>query len=407
MKNRWLIAACAVGIHISIGSVYAWSVATKPIMAACGWTLEQVSITFSIAIVFLGLSAAFCGRWIEHFGPRVSGLAAMLLFCCGLVGAGLACQFKYLWLLYIGYGVIGGIGIGIGYLAPVSTLLRWFPDKRGLATGIAIMGFGFAALVSRPLMQPIIEHWGISNLFYTLAAIYFILMLPSSLYLAKPPADWQPAAIVSNNVASKNAILEWSSSQALRSRRFILLWIMFFINITCGIAIISVASPMAQETAGMTAQAAAAMVGIVGLFNGIGRLFWSSLSDKIGRPALWATFFALQSVAFWLLPRIHAPLTFQIVLFLIVSCYGGGFASMPAFLSDLFGTKNVSAILGYILTAWACGGLLGPFLIARIRLLTGGYQQTFTIFSIGFLIAFALSIALWRDSRKPILVATS
>lgn len=403
MKNRWLIAASAVGIHLSIGSVYAWSVVTKPLMAANQWSIEQVSVTFSIAIVCLGLAAAFLGRWVEYIGPRRAGLVSMCLFCGGLLLAGLASHFKQLWLLYLGYGVIGGIGIGIGYLAPVSTLLCWFPDKRGLATGIAIMGFGFAALASRPLMQPIIEQYGISNLFFILAGIYAVLMFPSSLYLAKPPQSYRLSAQTQQLTVKQESLgdgEEYCARRTIFSPKFLLLWLMFFINISCGIAIISVASPLAQETVGMTANAAAAMVGIVGLFNGLGRLFWSSLSDKIGRPALWITFFVVQIAAFLLLPQIHQKLTFEILLCLIVSCYGGGFASMPAFLSDLFGTKNVSAILGYMLTAWASGGIAGPVAIARIRLLTGSYQTTFRIFSVCLLLALVASILLWRQTRK-------
>lgn len=404
MKNRWLIAAAAVGIHISIGSVYAWSVVSKPMTMEYGWSLDQVTCTFKIAIAFLGLAAAFLGGWVGRVGPRKAGMLSAVMFCSGLVLAGLACQIKSLWLLYIGYGVIGGIGIGIGYITPVPTLLRWFPDKRGLATGMAIMGFGFAAMVSRPLMQPILDSAGIPAVFYTLAGIYFVIMFSASLYLSLPPEGWAPPMSKTVSTARTQSAaylpLDLTLGQAVRTKRFYLLWLMFFININCGIAIISVASPLGQEMVQMTPTAAAAMVGILGVFNGLGRIGWSSLSDKIGRSTLWILFFVIQSAAFLALPHIHNLLLFQAVIFLIVSCYGGGFASMPAFLSDLFGTRQVSAILGYILTAWSVAGIAGPTLIARMRQSSGSYGGVFVIFSGLFAAALVLSVLLWMDSRK-------
>jgi len=404
MKNRWLIAAAAVCIHISIGSVYAWSVVCKPMTAAYGWSLDQVTWTFKIAIAILGLAAAFFGGWVGRHGPRKAGMLSAFMFCGGLVLAGLACQIKSLWLLYIGYGVIAGMGIGIGYITPVPTLLRWFPDKRGLATGMAIMGFGFAAMVSRPLMQPIIDSAGIPAVFYTLAAIYFVIMFSASQYLSLPPEGWTPPTSQTASDTRKQATaylpLDLTLGQAVRTKRFYLLWLMFFININCGIAIISVASPLGQEMVQMTPPAPAAMVSILGIFNGLGRIGWSSLSDKIGRSTLWVLFFVIQATVFLALPHIHNVLLFQAAIFLIVSCYGGGFASMPAFLSDLFGTRQVSAILGYILTAWSVAGIVGPTLIARMRQSSGSYSGVFIIFSGLFVAALVLSLLLWVDSRK-------
>ena len=401
MKNRWLIAASAVGIHISIGSVYAWSVISKPMISVFGWSLKDVSLTFSIAIAFLGLSAAFFGGWVERKGPRKAGMLAAVLFGGGLLIAGIACQIRSLPLLYLGYGAIGGTGIGLGYITPVATLLRWFPDKRGLATGIAIMGFGFAALVSGPLIQRIIETAGIPAVFYSLAGIYFVLIFTSAQYLAPPPEGWRPTG--SPLPGTRQPItepLQLTAAEAIGTIRFYLLWLMFFLNITCGIAVISVASPMSQELAGLTPQAAAFMVGILGVFNGLGRIGWSTLSDRIGRPALWILFFVLQCAAFLLLPHAANTLLFQCLVFLIVSCYGGGFASMPAFLSDLFGTRQVSAILGYILTAWAAAGIVGPIFVAWIRQTTGSYEKTFLIFSGLFAAALILSLLLALDRQK-------
>ena len=403
MKNRWLIAASAVGIHISIGSVYAWSVISKPMMGTYGWSLKEVSLTFSIAIAFLGLAAAFFGGWVERSGPRKAGMLAAVLFCGGLLVAGVACRLRSLPLLYLGYGVIGGMGIGIGYITPVATLLRWFPDKRGLATGIAIMGFGFAALISGPLMQRIIQTAGIPAVFFSLAGLYFLLMAAAAQYLAPPPTEWRPpgrARSAARGQIIAAAPIQLTAAQAVGTVRFYLLWMMFFLNITCGIAVISVASPMAQELAKMTPQAAAAMVGVLGVFNGLGRIGWSALSDRIGRPVLWIVFFMLQCAAFVLLPRVTDVVLFQGLVFLIVSCYGGGFASMPAFLSDVFGTRQLSAILGYLLTAWSAAGIVGPIFVAGIRQSTGSYEKTFLVFSGMFAAAFVLSLLLWIDTRR-------
>jgi len=400
VKNRWLIAICAVGIHISIGSVYAWSVAARPIMKLLNCSLAEITFTFSIAICFLGLSAAFLGHFVERKGPRKAGMLAACFFGIGVFGSGLAVRFQSLWLLYLCYGVLGGIGLGTGYITPVSTLIKWFPDKRGLATGMAIMGFGFAAFISSFAMKKLmsIEQIGIEGMFYVLGVIYFVVMFFSSQYLAPPPKDWFPAnfKVKLNNGTKKIRadISQLTANEAVKTLRFYLLWLMLFINISCGIAIISVASPMGQELAGMTAATAAGMVAIIGLFNGLGRIGWSGISDHIGRPAVWAIFFALQIVAFLALPKITSPVLFQVVIYAIMTCYGGGFASVPAYISDLFGTKQVSAIHGYILTAWSAAGMIGPMLLAYIKDRTQSYSSTLYVFSIFFIAALIISTLL-------------
>jgi OFA family oxalate/formate antiporter-like MFS transporter len=306
-KNRWLIALAAVGIHISIGSVYAWSVFSKPLMQEFGWSLQAVSFTFSLAIVCLGLSAAFMGRWVERRGPRRAATLAACFFGAGLAGAGIAVWLASLPLLYLTYGAVGGIGLGIGYISPVSTLVKWFPDRRGLATGLAIMGFGFAAMIASPVVARLIGWVGIANTFFTLGVVYFLLMLASASYLAPPEEGWLPAAFRKLVEAGKKHLHrdleQLTAAQALRTRRFYYLWIMPFINITCGIAIISVASPMAQEIAGLSTFAAATMVGLMGVFNGGGRIGWATLSDYIGRPMTYILFFVIQIGAFALLPQ--------------------------------------------------------------------------------------------------------
>ncbi|MFS0861236.1 OFA family MFS transporter [Fredinandcohnia sp. 179-A 10B2 NHS] len=403
-KNRWLIAASAVGIHLSIGSVYAWSVFTKPIEGQFGWDLTDISLTFSIAILFLGLSAAFLGHFVEKYGPRKAGMLSAIFFGVGITGSGLAINLESLPLLYLFYGVLGGIGLGVGYIAPVSTLVKWFPDRRGLATGLAIMGFGFAALINSPIMQSLIDSVGIANTFYILGISYFVIMIASSLYLEPPKEGWMPAGfkekVSSGTKKVKQDLAQLTANQAVKTKRFYYLWLMLFINVTCGIAIISAASPLAQESIGLTPVAAAALVGVLGAFNGLGRFGWASVSDFFGRPNTYTTFFVIQVIAFPLLPHVSNPVLFQVLLALIYTCYGGGFAAIPAYIGDIFGTKQLGAIHGYILTAWAAAGLAGPLFASWIRETTGSYSQSLTVFTGLFAVALVVSLLIRLDMKK-------
>jgi len=405
VKNRWLIALSAVGIHISIGSVYAWSVFTKPIEKQFGWGLTNVQFTFSIAILFLGLSAAFLGHYVEKHGPRKSGILASLFFGVGVTGSGLAIQLESLPLLYLCYGVLGGIGLGVGYITPVSTLVKWFPDRRGLATGLAIMGFGFASMIASPIINALINSVGIAGTFYTLGIIYFVIMFSSAQYLSPPPKGWLPAGYTADPAGEgkkqiKKDLVQLTANEAVKTRRFYMLWLMLFINVTCGIAIISFASPMAQEMIGMSAAMAALMVGLNGLFNGGGRIGWASLSDYIGRPNTYTAFFLIQAILFFALPYLSNPVLFMIAMFIIMTCYGGGFSSIPAYIGDLFGTKQLGAIHGYILTAWAAAGLVGPIITSWIYESTQSYTTTLMIFSAMFVVALIISLAIRLDIKK-------
>lgn len=404
-KNRWKIAFCAVCIHISIGSVYAWSVFIKPLMAEFGCPEKEVQFSFILAIVFLGLSAAFLGKYVERYGPRVAGSFAAVFFGAGLLGSGLAVQLGSLKLLYLFYGVIGGIGLGCGYIAPVSSLVKWFPDRRGLATGLAIMGFGFAALLAGPIMTIMINKVGPSNTFYIFGALYFLLMLASSQYLAPPQEGWMPAKMLAKmeqgHTVIKKDLAELNVGEAIRTKRFYYLWLMLFINVTCGIAIISVASKMGQEMTGMSELAAGTMVGIMGLCNGVGRIAWASVSDFLGRANTYLIFFLLQIGAFFLLPQVTTMVfLFQGLIYLILTCYGGGFSSIPAFIGDLFGTKQLGAIHGYILTAWSAAAIAGPMLMSYIREKTDSYAQTPIIFSVMFIFATVISLLMKWDIRR-------
>ncbi|WP_282135601.1 L-lactate MFS transporter [Seonamhaeicola maritimus] len=397
LKNRWLIAASAVGIHISIGSVYAYSVMTNPVKDIFDVDGSVIKWAFKIAILLLGLSAAFLGRWVEKVGPKVSGTTAGLFYGFGILGSGLAVQLESLWLFYLCYGVIGGIGLGLGYITPVSTLVKWFPDRRGLATGMAIMGFGFAALIFGPVMQSLFDSVGVSNAFYILGAIYMILILASARYIERPPEGYMPEGFKPGEGKTIKAdISNITANEALKTSRFYYIWIMMFINISCGIAVISAASPMMQEKLSYTPMEAAAIVGLIGVFNGLGRIMWSTLSDYLGRANTYIIFFAFQILAFWLLPQISMELAFLIILFTVITMYGGGFATLPAFLGDLFGTKQLGAIHGMVLTAWALAGVVGPTVYDVVKNATGSLDATLAVFAGLFIVAFVVSLLMKR-----------
>lgn len=395
MRNRWLIALSAIGIHVCIGSVYAWSVLARPIMAEMGFSLKQVTWTFSLAILFLGLSAGFLGSFVEKNGPKKSGLLSMLLFGSGMFGTAFAINIHSLPLMYLFYGVIGGIGLGVGYITPVSTLVKYFPNNRGFATGLAIMGFGFASLIAGPLMQYLSATYGLVTNFIVLGTAYMIIMGASALYL-KPPVQQK----IDTPAAGRITVISrgFTADEATKTGRFWALWWIFFVNITCGIGLLAVVSPMAQEVCGMKATEAAAFVGIIGLLNGFGRIAWSTVSDYLGRAWTYVVFFLLEIAAFWKLASVSEVMAFQGLVLLIVSCYGGGFSCMPAYLSDIFGTKQLSAIHGRILTAWGLAGVVGPFLVSWFRETTSGYGMILQFFAACFV--GNLLVAFWLKMRS-------
>lgn len=401
-KNKWLIVLAAIGIHICIGSVYAWSVLTKPIMQAMGFTLQETTWTFSIAILFLGLSAGFLGSYVEKHGPRRSGLVSTVFFGIGMLGTAFALSQHSLPLMYLFYGVIGGIGLGTGYITPVSTLVKWFPNNRGLATGLAIMGFGFASLIAGPVMQLLIAKYGLINNFIILGCVYMVIMTASSLYLEPPKAPAVTEAKSKLAALPENNQAQYTVNEAMKTWQFYALWWIFFTNITCGIGLLAVASPMAQEVIHMTPLAAASMVGIIGLLNGLGRIVWSTVSDYIGRRNTYIMFFLLEIVAFYMLASVTDSFLFQALIFLIITCYGGGFSCMPAYLSDLFGTKQLSAIHGRILTAWGLAGIAGPLLLSWIKETTNSYSITLYFFSGCFVLSLLIAVILKLKTQNGI-----
>lgn len=390
--NRWLVPPAALAIHLCVGQAYAFSVFNTPLTQMLGstkahhvagdWNKVQVSWIFSIAIVCLGLSAAVFGRWMEAAGPRKAMLASALCFGSGFFVAALGLGLHLLPLVYLGYGVLGGIGLGLGYISPVSTLIKWFPDRPGLATGLAIMGFGGGALIAAPLEDTLMKHFalgtdtGVVQTFMVLGALYLCAMM-FGVFTVRVPADgWKPDGYVP--AENKNALVTTQGVMAvaaIKTPQFYLLWGVLFFNVTAGIGLLSSASPMIQALfPHVSKSAAAGFVGLLGLFNLAGRFLWSSLSDKIGRKPTYFLYFALGSLLYVLVP-IAAGLG-SIGLFigsaaLIISMYGGGFATIPAYLRDLFGTTQVGAIHGRLLTAWSAAGVAGPYLFTALS----GYQE--------------------------------
>lgn len=404
VKNRWLIALSAVAIHLSIGGAYAYSVYKRPIVESMGWSETQVTLAFTIMMGLAGSSAAIFGKFVERNGPRKSSMVAAILFGLGQFGSGVAISIDSVPLYLLTYGVLSGLGMGIGYISPVSTLVKWFPDRRGLATGMAVLGFGAGALITAPVAASLMQSMGISTTYYILGIGYFVLMMLGSSYIAPPPANWMPsnmkAAIDSGKKKVKKDLAQLTAKQAIRTKHFWMLWTMKLINTTAGIMMISVASPMAQDVVGLSVAGAATMVGIMGLFNGGGRLGWAAASDYLGRSNVFIIFFVIQLSAFLLLPHTTSTLVFQLLILLVVSCYGGGFSNLPAFVGDLFGTKQLGAIHGYLLTTWSLGGVCGPILVNSIRQATGSYNPVFYTFTALISIAFLLSLWLRFDIKR-------
>ncbi|MCG9973179.1 L-lactate MFS transporter [Christiangramia crocea] len=403
-KNRWLIAASAIAIHISIGAAYAYSVYIQPLVETKGWSVASVTTAFTIMMVLGGGSAALFGKFVERSGPRKSAILAAILFSLGQAGSGFAISLDSLPLFLLSYGVLSGLGLGIGYISPVSTLVKWFPDKRGLATGMAVLGFGTGALITAPVAASLIESIGISSTFYILGISYFIMMMLGASYIVPPPNGWMPegmkAAVKDGSRKIKKDLRQATASEAVKTKHFWMLWLMMLINTSAGIMMISVASPMAQNIVGLSAGAAATMVGLMGVFNGGGRLGWAAASDYLSRPVVFIIFFIIQLLAFITLPVIASAFIFQILIFLVVSCYGGGFSNLPAFIGDLFGTKQLGAIHGYLLTTWSLGGLIGPTLVSQLYTRTGSYIPVFYVFTGLIIIALTLSLLLYRSINK-------
>jgi MFS family permease len=385
--SRWMVPPAALCVHLCIGQAYAFSVFNLPMTRLIGitqsapddWKLTDLGWIFSIAIFFLGASAALLGRWVEEGGPRRAMFTAGLCWAGGFFLSAFGVYVHNIWLVYLGYGVLGGFGLGIGYISPVSTLIRWFPDRPGMATGMAIMGFGGGAFIASPLSVWLMRqfstdtHVGVPETFIVLGLVYFCFMMVGAAIVRLPPPGWAPAGYVaptqsSRLITTQNVFVY----QALKTPQFWLIWWVLCLNVTAGIGVLGQASAMSQEMfpGKITVTAAAGLVGLMSLFNMGGRFFWASVSDYIGRKSTYFVFFVLGFILYSAVPYTGSAgnvALFVLCFCIIMSMYGGGFATVPAYLRDMFGTRYVGAIHGQLLTAWSMAGIFGPVLVNYIR----------------------------------------
>ena len=371
-QNRWGIAVAGFFMQVALGAVYAWSVFRIPLAKQFHWSIADVTLTFTIAIFVLGISAFFGGLWLNKAGPRVVALTGGFLYGVGVFLASFS-AYK-LWWLYLSYGVIGGVGLGFGYIVPIAVLVKWFPDRRGLITGIAVGGFGAGALVTAPVASRLIQSVGVLPTFAYLGIAYLIVTMSTGYFMQNPPNGWKPSGWVPSAIqTAQRAAKDYTLGGALATWQWWALWLLLFLNTSAGISLISQESPMFQEIAKASVIVAAGMVGIASIGNGVGRIFWAWVSDGITRRWTFVVMFLLQVGLFWMLPGITSVTVLTVVAFIILMCYGGGFGTLPAFAADYFGSKNVGPIYGLMLTAWGCASAFGPLLIAHLRQSSGSY----------------------------------
>ena len=376
--NRWGIALAGIVLQVVLGSVYAWSVFRIPLTRQFHWSISEVTLTFTISILVLGFAAFFGGLWLAKAGPRTVAVTGAFLYGLGTLLASFSAHG--LTVLYLSYGLVGGIGLGFAYIVPVAVLVKWFPDRRGFITGVAVGGFGAGALITAPVATRLIASVGVLQTFAYLGIAYMILGVLAALFMRNPepgyvPAGWTPSAALNSQRSKRNYTL----GEALRTWQWWALWAMLFLNTTAGISLISQESPVFQELAKVAVVTAAGMVGIVSIGNAVGRVFWAWISDLLNRRVTFILLFLLQAILFWLLPGIGTAGMLTLVAFLILMCYGGGFGTMPAFAADYFGSANVGSIYGLMLTAWGAASAFGPLLVAHLRQATGNYRSSFHI----------------------------
>lgn len=368
-------------MQAALGAVYAWSVFRIPLSKAFGWSISQVTFAFTLAILMLGLSAFAGGLWMRRSGPRRVAIVAGIFYGVGVFLAGFS--GGHLYWLYFSYGFLGGIGLGLGYIVPVATLVQWFPDKRGMITGLAVAGFGAGALITAPIASHLIVRVGVLKTFAILGIAYFIAVTMPAFWMANPPADYRPAGWApSMSQQRQRSQRTYTLRGAIRAWQWYALWLLLFLNSCAGISIISQAAPMAQEITGVSAAVAAGLVGIISIANGSGRFLWAWFSDLVGRRWIFVAMFVIQGIVFALMPKVHNFTAFTALCFIILLCYGGGFGTMPAFAADSFGPENVGSIYGLMLTAWGFAGVFGPMMIARVRQTTGKYSQALYIIAV-------------------------
>ena len=387
-------------MQVALGAVYAWSVFRTPLVRQFGWTISEVTLTFTISIFVLGMAAFFGGLWLNRKGPRVVALTGGVLYGLGVFLASFSAN--KLWWLYLSYGLIGGIGLGFGYIVPVAVLVKWFPDRRGLITGIAVGGFGAGALITAPVATRLIQSVGVLNTFAFLGVAYLIVTVVAGLFMQNPPEGWRPAGWTPTaSQSSQRALRDFTLRDALRTWQWYALWLLLFLNTFAGISVISQEAPIFQELVGVSAVVAASMVGVASIGNAFGRVFWAWVSDFLTRRVTFVVMFLLQVVLFWFLPSASIVWLMTILTFIVLMCYGGGFGTMPAFAADYFGTKNVGPIYGLMLTAWGVASAVGPLLIAYMRETTGSYRGALHVIAGVMAVSTLLPIFVSRPQTGP------
>ena len=389
--NRWGIAVAGIFLQIALGAVYAWSVFRIPLSKQFHWTIAQVTFTFTIAIFVLGVASFFGGLWLNRSGPRIVAMTGGLLYGLGVFLASFSAH--KLWWLYLSYGLIGGIGLGFGYIVPIAVLVKWFPDRRGLITGIAVGGFGAGALITAPVATRLIQSVGVLTTFAYLGIAFLIVTVIAGYFMQNPPEGWKPAGWTPTATeVSQRSKTDYTLAQALKTWQWWALWMLLFLNTSAGISLISQEAPVFQELGKVTAIVAGGMVGIVSLGNALGRVFWAWVSDMITRKMTFLVMFLMQVVLFWIFPSLATVAALTTVSFVILMCYGGGFGTMPAFTADYFGSKNVGPIYGLMLTAWGFASAFGPLLIAYMRQAQGTYRTALHVIAGVMLVSAVLPI---------------
>ena len=386
-------------MQIALGAVYAWSVFRTPLATQFGWTIAEVTLTFTISIFVLGVAAFFGGLWLNRKGPRVVAITGGVLYGLGVFLASFSAN--KLWWLYISYGLIGGLGLGFAYIVPVAVLVKWFPDRRGLIAGIAVGGFGAGALITAPVATYLIKSVGVLDTFAYLGAAYLIVTVVTSFFMQNPPEGWRPAGWTPPaSQVSQRAGGDYTLTGALRTWQWYALWLLLFLNTFAGISVISQEAPIFQELVGVTAVVAASMVGVASIGNAVGRVFWAWVSDLITRRATFLVMFLLQVLLFWLLARANMVAGMTVLTFVVLMCYGGGFGTMPAFAADYFGAKNVGPIYGLMLTAWGTASAVGPLLIAYLRQSTGAYYRPLHVIAVVMAVSAVLPLVMSPPGKR-------
>ena len=403
-NNRWVIAIAGVFFQIALGAVYAWSVFRVPLSKQFGWSISEVTLTFTISIFMLGIAAFFGGLWLNRKGPRIVAFTGGALYGLGVF---LASFSHNLWWLYLSYGLIGGIGLGFGYIVPVAVLVKWFPDRRGLITGIAVGGFGAGALIIAPVATRLIQSIGVLSTFAYLGIGYLIVTVIAGSFMQNPPDGWKPEGwSPTARETSERAGHDFNLGEALKTWQWWALWLLLFLNTCAGISVISQEAPIFQELTKVSAVVAGGMVGVASLGNAVGRVFWAWVSDLITRRATFFVMFLLQVLLFWFFPNITSASLMTTVTFVVLMCYGGGFGTMPAFTADYFGPKNVGPIYGLMLTAWGFASAFGPLFIAHMRETTGSYSGALRVIAGVMAVSTLLPVIVRPPRASPAAVAS-